>query len=213
MNYLKPLWDLYQLKRNVYKPREEILALQAKKLKKILRYAYERSPYYHETFIQCGIDENNIDTTPISAFPTIDKSILLHHFDRIVTVADLKQENLQKFDAEETLEKRAFKGKYHLVHSSGSTGKPGYFVYDNDAWNYMLVGIIRAALWNMTMSEILKFLSKKPHIMYVAATDGRYGGAMAVGDGIDGVGAKQMFLDVNTPISERALKSMHFSRI
>lgn len=75
------------------------------------------------------------------------------------------------------------------MHSSGSTGKPGYFLYDEAAWHTMLLGIIRGALWNMSMPQILKLLAGKPRIIYIAATDGRYGGAMAVGDGIDGVGA------------------------
>ena len=63
--------------------------------------------------------------------------------------------------------------------------KPGYFVYDEDAWNQMLLGIIRAALWDMSMPQILRLLIKRPRIVYIAATDGRYGGAMAVGDGIE----------------------------
>ena len=66
----------------------------------------------------------------------------------------------------------------------------------------MLLGIIRGALWDMSMPQIIKLLARGPHIVYIAATDGRYGGAMAVGDGIDGVGAKQMYLDVKTPLSE-----------
>lgn len=57
----------------------------------------------------------------------------------------------------------------------------------------MLLGIIRGALWGMFMSEILKLLAEKPGILYIAATDGRYGGAMAVGDGIRGVRAEQKF--------------------
>ena len=38
---------------------------------------------------------------------------------------------------------------------------------------------------------------------------GRYGGAMAVGDGIDGVGARQMHLDIKAPLAEwvRQLRS------
>ena len=66
----------------------------------------------------------------------------------------------------------------------------------------MLLGIIRGALWNMTMPQILKLLAGRPRIVYIAATDGRYGGAMAVGDGIDGVGASQMYLDINLPLSQ-----------
>ena len=63
------------------------------------------------------------------------------------------------------------------------------------------LGIIRAALWDMTMPQILKLLWKGPRIVYIAATDGRYGGAMAVGDGIEGVHADQLFLDVKTPLA------------
>lgn len=54
----------------------------------------------------------------------------------------------------------------------------------------------------MSMPQILKLLMKRPRIVYIAATDGRYGGAMAVGDGIDGVGASQLYLDIKTPIAE-----------
>ncbi len=53
----------------------------------------------------------------------------------------------------------------------------------------------------MSMPQILRLLSGGLRILYIAATDGRYGGAMAVGDGIKGVGAKQLFLDIKTPLS------------
>ena len=66
----------------------------------------------------------------------------------------------------------------------------------------MLLGIIRAALWDMSMPRILRLLMKRPKIVYIAATDGRYGGAMAVGDGTCGVGAEQMYLDIKTPVAE-----------
>ena len=202
MNYLKLLWDLHSLKKNVYKSREQIKALQEKKLRRMLKYAFSHSPYYRVTFAKNGINDKNIDTAPLSQFPVTDKSILLRHFNEIVTAPDLSQENLRSFDENTALDKRAFKNKYHLVHSSGSTGKPAYFVYDNKAWNYMLVGMLRAALWNMSMTEILKYFLHTPRLLYIAATDGRYGGAMAIGDGIANVGAKQLFIDVNTPLEK-----------
>ena len=52
------------------------------------------------------------------------------------------------------------------------------------------------------MPQILRLLAGKPRILYIAATDGRYGGAMAVGDGVEGVGASQMYLDIKTPLSQ-----------
>ena len=202
MKYLKLLWKLYRLKKNTGKTPAQIRKLQEKKLRKILSYAYEHSEYYRRSFEQAGIGRENIADTPLSAFPVIDKKLLLQNFDELVTVSDLKQEKLRRFDAEETGNRKLFQGKYHIVHSSGSTGKPGYFVYDENAWNDMLSGIIRAALWNMSMPQILRFLAKGPRIVYIAATDGRYGGAMAVGDGIDGVGASQLYLDIKMPLAE-----------
>lgn len=202
MNYLKTLWDLSQLKKNTGLTRSQMQELQNRKLRKLLRYAWERSAFYRESFEKAGIPEEGLDILPLSAFPTIDKSILMAHFDELVTIPGLKQEELRRFDAQEQVDRKPYQGKYHVVHSSGSTGKPGYFVYDEAAWNQMLLGIIRGALWNMRMPQILRLLAGRPRIIYIAATDGRYGGAMAVGDGIDGVGAKQMYLDIKTPLPE-----------
>lgn len=202
MNCLKTLCELYQLKKNAQNTRTQMKAGQNQKLRKLLHYAWEHSAFYRRRFEKSGITEEQLDTHPLSAFPAMDKAVLMEHFDELVTVKDLHQEELRRFDAEEVADRKPYLGKYHVVHSSGSTGKPGYFVYDEAAWHTMLLGIIRGALWNMSMPQILGLLAGRPRILYIAATDGRYGGAMAVGDGIDGVGARQMYLDIKTPLSE-----------
>jgi len=202
VNYLKLLWDLALLKRNEKKSPAQVRALQEKKLRKILRFAYENSSYYRDAFAQAGITEQDLDTTPLSAFPTLDKTGLLTDFDRLITVPSLTQEDLRRFDAEEAADRKPYLGRYHVVHSSGSTGRPGYFLYDDHAWGQMLLGIIRGALWDMSMPQILRLLHDGPRIAYIAATDGRYGGAMAVGDGIEGLRCEQIHLDVNTPLDQ-----------
>ena len=202
MNYFNLLRELSVLKGNEKKTAAQIRALQEKKLRTLLKYAYEHSDYYRETFAAAGVTAETVNTLPLSAFPTTDKAALLKNFDKLITVSDLTQEELRRFDAEEQLDRKPYKGKYHVVHSSGSTGKPGYFLYDEAAWSSMLLGIIRGALWDMSMPQILKLLAKGPRIAYIAATDGRYGGAMAVGDGIDGLHASQIHLDIKTPLAE-----------
>lgn len=210
MNYINLLLQLYQLKRNTTMTRKNMIALQQKKLRQILKYAYHHSEYYHKTFIKAGITSKNIDTIPLSKFPTINKTTLIQNFDSIVTQKDLSQQDLIDFDNDKNKDKKTFKNKYHIVHSSGSTGKPAYFVYDNKAWEIMLIGVIRAALWDMSMPQILKYLLQKPRILYIAATDGRYGGAMAVGDGIEGVKGNQLFIDINMPLKEWVKKTKRF---
>ena len=202
MNYLKLLCDLTVLKRNEKKNPAQIRILQEKKLRKLLRFAYKHSPYYRDAFTQAGISERELDTAPLTAFPTLDKTELLSNFDRLITVDDLNQEALRRFDAESAADRKPYLGRYHVVHSSGSTGKPGYFLYDDHAWREMLLGIIRGALWDMSMPQILKLLRDGPRIAYIAATDGRYGGAMAVGDGIEGLRCQQLHLDIKTPLEE-----------
>ena len=202
MNYFRLLWNLYQQKQNTKKSRQQIELLQKRKLEKILRYAYENSPYYRKTFEAAGINAETITGTPLRSFPTLNKEQLMEHFDDLVTDRSLNQKELLYFDEHSKDGAETYRGKYHVVHSSGSTGTPRYFIYDNAAWEQMLVGIIRGALWGMSMREILKLLAEKPRILYIAATDGRYGGAMAVGDGIRGVRAEQKFLDINTPLTK-----------
>lgn len=202
MKYIKMLIGLYRLKRQARMSKYQIRKLQEKKLRKLLHYAWNYSSYYSKAFQEAGITAQQLDTLPLSAFPTIDKKILLTQFQELITVPGLTQEGIRRFDEHESIDRRPYLDKYHVVHSSGSTGKPGYFIYDEQAWQSMLLGIIRAALWDMNMFQILALLAKRPHIAYLAATDGRYGGAMAVGDGIEGVGAKQLHLDIKTPLNE-----------
>lgn len=202
MNTIKVLQELAALKRNEKKTVSQLRQMQKQKLRTMLTYAHEHSSYYKNAFEAAGLTAETVRTAPLSAFPTLDKATLLEQFDSLITVPDVTQAELRRFDAEQAADRKPYKGKYHVVHSSGSTGTPGYFLYDTNAWNSMLLGIIRGALWDMSMPQILKLLAKGPRIAYIAATDGRYGGAMAVGDGIDGVGAKQMYLDIKTPLAE-----------
>lgn len=200
MGYVRLLFSLWCAKRNINKPRKHIHRLQQKKLRKLLTYAYFHSEYYRKTFEKVGITSENINIVPLHQFPVINKEIVMEHFNELVTKKEIKQEELAAFDKDKKQE--LYQGQYHVVHSSGSTGKPRYFVYDEKAWEQMLTGIIRGALWGMTTKDIIKLLKDKPRILYIAATDGRYGGAMAIGDGVQGLKCSQYFLDINTPITE-----------
>ena len=190
-------------------PRKAVLDIQQRRLRKMLRFAFEHSRYYRAAFRAAGITGQNIDKMPIERFPTIDKQVLIDRFEDIVTVKGITQEKMRRFDTEKNAGKN-LGGKYHIVHSSGSTGKPAYFLYDDKAWDTMLISIIRAALWNMSMPEILRFKQQRPKILYIAAADGRYGGAMAVGDGLDDLGFEKLVLDVQIPTDELIKKLSHF---
>ncbi len=198
---LKVLADFYRLRKNQFRTKEKIKQIQTDKLSELLHYAYAHSEYYHEQFERAGITALNIDEIPLNEYPTIDKETLLKQFDKIVTIPGVTQEQLRKCDERDEMRTGLPKG-CHYVHSSGSTGVPGYFLYDDSAWNTMLSGIIRGAFWGMCWKEIAALLISGAKIAYLAATDGSYGGVMAVGDGIAGVHAKELKLDINMPMRE-----------
>ena len=88
MNYFNLLWNLYQLKRNTGMRREQLITLQEKKLRELLVYAYDNSTYYHRVFEEAGITRKQIPLMPLSAFPVLDKQLLMEHFNELVTVSD-----------------------------------------------------------------------------------------------------------------------------
>lgn len=57
MNYLKTLTDLYRLKKNVKLSADKMRSLQDRKLRKLLRYAWNHSAYYRTAFECAGITE------------------------------------------------------------------------------------------------------------------------------------------------------------
>ena len=210
MTYSHLIKQFFKLRHHTTKTPQAIQALQKEKLQAILLHAFDHSHYYRKSFEEAGITRESIGQLPLSAFPTIDKRTLLEHFDTLVTVPGVTQDALRAFDEEVSQTQEKFQGLYHSVHSSGSTGKPGYFIYDDAAWQEMLVGIIRGALWDMKLMDIVKLFVKRPRIVYMAATDGRYGGAMAVGGGIEGLHMEQLYLDIKTPLAEWLLAIKQF---
>lgn len=202
MGYGKLLWNLFRLRLNSRKSKRQVEKLQQKKMRGMIRYAFENSQYYHKIYSEAGVTEDNIESFPIEKLPPVNKKILIENYEEIVCRENLNQDDFAKFAASSEDMKEMYRKNYHLVHSSGSTGKPRFYVYDDAAWNQMLVGIIRGALWGMSAFEVIKLLLCRPRMLYIAATDGRYGGVMAVGDGIDGLKAKQLQLDINASVKE-----------
>lgn len=200
MNLIKFAYTFFSLESNTFKSAKKIKHIQEKRLRRLLLYAYDYSKYYKELYDKSGITREDLKTISISKLPSIDKNVFMKNFDDILTTKEITQQDLREFDREKTLDDKSLNNKYHIVHSSGSTGKPCYFVYDENAWNTLLIGIIRGALWEMSKKDIFKLIKKHPKILYVAATDGRYAGAMSIYDGVTNLKASFESIDINSSL-------------
>lgn len=68
MRYTRLLWNLLAMKRNEKKSREQMKELQEQKLRKMLAFAYENSPYYRRAFEAVGLDRRTVTTAPCHPF-------------------------------------------------------------------------------------------------------------------------------------------------
>lgn len=92
--------------RRAYWPSSKLLDYQNKKLRSIIRYAYEFVPFYHAKFRQVQIKPDDVKTVDdLGKLPIITKNEVKANFDSVVS-REFRTQNLR------------------TLSTSGSTGKP-----------------------------------------------------------------------------------------
>ena len=185
----------FELKIHERYSRQKILALQDKKFRKILKFAYKNSKFYHDLYVSNGIDEKDLDTIELEKIPTVDKNNIMQHFNDVLTVDDLKIKELFEFIDESKNPNDLFKNKYHVIHTSGSSGKVGIFVYTKKEWDTFYPYI----------TKLFNFKFKKNKAAFIGATGGHFTGNSFISWSEKGpirLFCKSLILDVNEPIDE-----------
>lgn len=146
--------------------------LQKKRFKKILKFAYKNSIFYREYYNSHGIYKRDLEDVKITDLPFIDKSMVMENFDQIVTDKKLKKHEIENYLCNLTKERigKKYLDDFTLLHTSGSSGILGFFVYGKDDWD---------TLKAMTISRVSKgWLSfkEKKRIAFLGATEGNYAG-------------------------------------
>lgn len=203
MNYFSLLFKSWRFEQNYDKSREEILELREKKFRKLLKHAYNNSQFYRDYYNRHGIDETDLDDISIDELPPIDKETFIENFDKITTEVELNHHEINEFIEKSDSQNEKYKGEYTIVHSSGSTGEPTYFIYDDDAWNTILAAAFRAGKGRMSIKEVIgSGILEGIRVAYIAATEGRFGGVMAANSALENLGFDKLLLNINSPMEE-----------
>ena len=108
---------LAELRKSQWYSKAQIEELQNKKLRALVRHAYDNVPYYHKIFFQLGITPEDIKTkNDLKMIPVLTK--------------DLIRKNLP-----DLLAKNIPKSKMIELHSSGSTGEPMKYYIDSRSYS------------------------------------------------------------------------------
>lgn len=119
------LYYLYVLRRNTWLKTSELKKIQGKKLRAIVKHAYENVKFYHQKFDSERIKPNDIKAVEdLRKLPIITKSEV--------------QENFNQFVAKDVRIDRC-----RITHTSGSTGTPLTVIFDNKAQDFIQANELR----------------------------------------------------------------------
>lgn len=155
---LTTLWHYLRTRRLQFADHDALLAHQDRQLQRYARRVLARSPY----FARCA-------ELPFAEWPTMDKALMMEHFDAINT-ASLKRDELltvaRRSEAERDFTPRV--GHYSVGLSSGTSGQRGLFVVtpqEQAAW----AGVMLARLLpdGLTAGErVALFLRADNHLYH-----------------------------------------------
>ncbi len=118
-------------------PHHRILAYQRDRLREIQRHAASASPYFREK-----IGHLVAADAPLSAYPVMNKTILMAEFDRIVTDPRLTRTLVEQHAGTQRVG-HLLLDEYRVAATGGSSGQRGVFVYDQSAWELTIANARR----------------------------------------------------------------------
>ena len=109
-----------------------------------MRHAATHSPYYRRWLAQTGA----LGTGPVdlARLPVLDKALLMEHFDELVCDPRLRRDQLLEWVGQLTGD-QLYLGRYRVMVTSGSSGRPGLFVYDPAGWRSTCAQLLRSSGW------------------------------------------------------------------
>jgi phenylacetate-CoA ligase len=138
-NVLFPVMEKYQgssiqknleiLKKTQWQKKQEIQNLQTKRLKAMIKHAYDHVPYYRRIFNEAHIYPDDIKTTKdLEKIPVLTKDTIRHNLTDLIATNIPKKNILER-------------------NSSGSTGAPLKYYIDRDTYSFGWAQTFRCWSW------------------------------------------------------------------
>lgn len=105
--------------------REERFKLQKERLKELVAFARENSPYIRDKY------KNLPEDYDLTDIPTSSKKEIVEHYEEWVTDREVNLEDVRQYLDSEDRYERPYLNKYSALTTSGSSGNPFYMVRDS----------------------------------------------------------------------------------
>ena len=156
--------------RNQRLSRQEFEQRRLQRFRSFAAFVRNRSPYYRRVMLERGIEPSSC--TPAD-FPPLTKREVAENFDQIVTAPDVSLSAIREFLHESHEPTVLFRNRYVVVHTSGSSGEVGYFVYDLSDLSRALAQLSHSSARSM-------FSMRRKRIAFFGATEGHFTGVSII---------------------------------
>jgi amino acid adenylation domain-containing protein len=142
-----------------------MLKHQQASFRKILTHVWRHSPFYREYYRSHGIKESDLPDVGVEDLPFLTKGLLMENFDRALCDTRLRKTDLEQWIQDNPDPAQNYKRDFIVVHSSGSSGNIGIFVYDSGAWrlaNACMAGLFPTPT-NLGRTKIAFYIASHGH--------------------------------------------------
>jgi len=169
MNILTLIRTRYEHLKNSKLSCESLRIKNSQKFRNLVKFIDRHSPYYRKIIKDYDIDPG---TCSPEHFPVLSKQQVMENFDEIVTDKAITYEKIESFIRTSNNPLNLFKNKYYVLHTSGSSGKPGYFVYSKDDFS-------RGMAHGMRLVSF-KLRGRRTRIAFLGTANGHFAGVTMV---------------------------------
>jgi phenylacetate-CoA ligase len=181
--------------------RAELNALKLEKFRALVRHASNHAPYYANLIRERAID---VATCVPSDFPVLSKSALMANFDGIVTDRRITRKVVGDFLTRSSDPRDRLFNEFTVMHTSGTSGEVGYFLYAPADTRRMNAGRQRNGKLVRGFLKKRKNRLRRVRIAFYGATGGHYAGVSslaAMQRGLLRLFVRAAAFEVNTPLA------------
>lgn len=155
---------------------EHIQKLQRDRLRALVRHARANSPFYADLYR--NVDPDHFELTDL---PVITKAQMMEHFDRFLTVRDVKRQEVEEFMADPQRLGQWYRGRYAVSHTSGSSGLQAIIVQDRPGMELLFaLQSLRGSPLTTSVADFFSRLFRRTRLAVATIGRGFYPSAVAL---------------------------------
>ena len=186
------LFDFAARKRVMKATRQSLEDSHKRRFRRLMHLVASRSRYYQQVIEEHAIDPQ---TCTLDEFPILTRRSLTEQFDDIVTDRSLSRRRLDEHFQQPDSAGKLVDGRFHAIHSSGTTGRQIYMAYTPREW-------IRGISHQSRIAGPLKFRKRCAFVGLTGKSFAGYSIAMCGSRGFNRLMFNNRSFDIGRPVEE-----------